>query len=174
MFASLTLKKWIAHRWKFYTKYYRLCYSVFAVISLVIILWCQFFVESFLLFKNPWLRFGIGLPLALLGSVLMAICCGHYLLHLLGLEVFVEKDAVPVLKTNGLHSYVRHPLYLGTFIFLTGLFCCFPLLSNLIAATIIIAYTLIGIRLEEKKLLLEFGKAYSAYQKKVPMLIPFV
>jgi protein-S-isoprenylcysteine O-methyltransferase Ste14 len=34
-------------------------------------------------------------------------------------------------------------------------------------------YIIIGTKLEEKKLVLEFGEAYIKYQKEVPMLIPF-
>jgi protein-S-isoprenylcysteine O-methyltransferase Ste14 len=33
-------------------------------------------------------------------------------------------------------------------------------------------YVMIGIRLEERKLLLIFGSAYEAYRSKTPMLIP--
>ena len=48
----------------------------------------------------------------------------------------------------------------------------FPLISNLIAAVIITLYVLLGLRLEEKKLYLEYGEAYKQYAKKVPGLIP--
>lgn len=77
-----------------------------------------------------------------------------------------------VLKLEGIHKYVRHPLYLGTLLFVWGLFLIFPLLNNLIAVIIITGYILIGIRLEEKKLLIEFGNSYADYISRVPMLIP--
>jgi len=48
----------------------------------------------------------------------------------------------------------------------------FPILSLLIVNIIITAYTLIGIRFEENKLVLEFGESYKEYQRKVPMIIP--
>ena len=34
-------------------------------------------------------------------------------------------------------------------------------------------YIIIGTKLEEKKLVLEFGETYIKYQTEVPMLIPF-
>ena len=69
----------------------------------------------------------------------------------------------PELKMNGIHKYVRHPLYSGTILFVAGLFFIFPTLSNLIAAGLLIGYILIGITFEEKKLKKEFGKAYIQY-----------
>jgi protein-S-isoprenylcysteine O-methyltransferase Ste14 len=54
-----------------------------------------------------------------------------------------------------------------------GLFLLFPAVSSLIAVFIIIAYTIIGMHLEERKLIDQFGDQYKQYQKKVPMIIPF-
>jgi protein-S-isoprenylcysteine O-methyltransferase Ste14 len=48
----------------------------------------------------------------------------------------------------------------------------FPLLSNLLACVMITFYTLIGIRLEEKKLLNEFGATSADYRRRTPMLVP--
>ena len=75
--------------------------------------------------------------------------------------------------TGGFHRYVRHPLYLGTFITIWAGFLLLPLISLLISNAIITIYTLIGIELEEKKLILEFGEDYREYQNRVPRLIPF-
>ncbi|MEO5783334.1 MAG: hypothetical protein ABIQ07_08695 [Ginsengibacter sp.] len=47
-----------------------------------------------------------------------------------------------------------------------------PSISNLIAVIVLTGYVLIGIRLEEQKLLLEYGEQYEQYSKKVPKLIP--
>lgn len=44
---------------------------------------------------------------------------------------------------------------------------------DIIVNTILIVYVLIGTKLEEKKLVLEFGDEYIKYQQDVPMLIPF-
>jgi protein-S-isoprenylcysteine O-methyltransferase Ste14 len=76
------------------------------------------------------------------------------------------------LKVNGIHRFVRHPLYSGTILFVWGLFFVFPFLNNLIAAALLTLYVLIGIIFEEKKLKNEFGKKYEEYISKVPMLIP--
>jgi protein-S-isoprenylcysteine O-methyltransferase Ste14 len=87
-------------------------------------------------------------------------------------SLFNEGKKNPLIFT-GLHKYVRHPLYLGTFIFIWGLFVLFPLLSLLIADIVITIYTLIGINFEEEKLISDFGKEYTRYQNMVPKIIPF-
>ncbi len=89
-----------------------------------------------------------------------------------GLQALQKQRAKNTLQKSGLHQYVRHPLYLGTLLFIWGLFLIFPLLNNLIACMVVTVYTLFGIRLEEKKLILEFGESYVEYAKKVPGLIP--
>ena len=74
------------------------------------------------------------------------------------------------LKVNGIHRFVRHPLYSGTILFVWGLFFVFPMLNNLIAVLLLTAYVLIGIDFEEKKLIREFGKQYENYMSKIPAL----
>jgi len=77
------------------------------------------------------------------------------------------------LKVEGIHRFVRHPLYSGTILFVWGLFFVFPMLNNLIAVVLLTLYVLIGIGFEEKKLLKEFGRSYREYMSHVPKLIPY-
>lgn len=102
----------------------------------------------------------------------MSISILKYFKLLSGIRSLYKSNSVKSLKINGIHKYVRHPLYLGTLLFIWGLFFIFPLLNNLIAAGAITIYVLIGIKFEEKKLLKEFGNVYAEYIKKVPGLIP--
>jgi protein-S-isoprenylcysteine O-methyltransferase Ste14 len=88
------------------------------------------------------------------------------------LQALQSLQAKNTLQQGGLHKYVRHPLYLGTLLFIWGLFLIFPLVNNLIAVISVTTYVLFGIKLEEKKLRLEFGESYKKYSKKVPQLIP--
>lgn len=78
----------------------------------------------------------------------------------------------PKFQTNFLYKIVRHPLMLGFII----AFWATPLMTvgHLLFAVITTAYILIAIKfLEEKDLRKVHGKDYEAYQKNVPMLIPF-
>ena len=97
-----------------------------------------------------------------------------YFSSLSGLRTFFidEVKTGNRLIITGIHRYVRHPLYTGTFLFIWGLFILMPLASLLISNFIITIYTLIGIRFEEEKLIKEFGLPYVEYQKRVPKLIP--
>lgn len=74
------------------------------------------------------------------------------------------------IKRSGLLGIVRHPMYFAVIIYLV---CRIQTWADLIMGFVLIAYTVIGTILEEKKLVLEFGEPYITYQKEVPMLIPF-
>ena len=95
-----------------------------------------------------------------------------YFKLLSGVRSLYEAEPSTELLRGGIHNYVRHPLYSGTLMFIWGLFFIFPMLSNLMAVIVITGYVLVGIRLEEKKLLIEFGNIYADYMTRVPMLIP--
>ena len=69
------------------------------------------------------------------------------------------------LVTSGLYKYVRHPIYLGTFIRVIAI----PIYSSSLAGFLIGLLSLLlfeyRIRLEERMLIEEFGKAYKQYQE---------
>ena len=172
LLAEITVKNYIQNFMGQKFKYYRPVYSVFAAITLVLLLWFQFSI------KSPWLlaitiyAYLPGIIAGLTGLTIMIICINKYFYEMSGLQAIQNSQAKNTLQQSGLHKYVRHPLYLGTLLFIWGLFLIFPLMSNLIAAIIITVYVLFGIRLEEKKLKLQFGESYIEYAKKVPKLIP--
>jgi methanethiol S-methyltransferase len=151
--------------------HYRLLYTLFAFASLGVVVWYQWQLKPVVLFSSKPLWYA-GIGLAAAGLLLMAVCIKKYFMSLSGLRSLFEERPSHELIISGVHRYVRHPLYLGTFAFLWGLFLALPHLSLLIANTIITAYTVYAIRLEEKKLVLEFGEAYRRYQSAVPPLLP--
>jgi protein-S-isoprenylcysteine O-methyltransferase Ste14 len=153
-------------------KYYRLFYTVLALVLLAGLLYFQIGMETIKLYQPSIPVFLIGMVLGLSGLSLMLVCIKKYFISLSGLLSLVKETVSHQLLITGIHRYIRHPLYLGTFTFLWGLFLTTPYLSLLIANSIITVYTLIGIRLEETKLINEFGENYKLYQKKVPKLIP--
>jgi methanethiol S-methyltransferase len=154
------------------SKFYRPVYSIFALLSLILILWYQFSIRSKQLFFLAMLRFIPGIVLALPGILIMIICIRKYFYELSGLQALQQQETRVTLQQQGLHKFVRHPLYLGTLLFIWGILFIFPFLNNLIGCIIITLYTLVGMGLEEKKLKMEFGDAYREYAKKVPKLIP--
>lgn len=147
---------------------YRLFYNLVAFITLILVIYYQISIKSKQLFSTGFATNLVSSVLIISGIIIMGICIKKYFKQMVGIM-----PAVPKLEITGIHKYVRHPLYLGTFLFLIGLFLAFPLLSNFIGVAIIIIYTLIGIKFEEKKLIRIFGSSYELYREKVPMIIPF-
>ena len=75
------------------------------------------------------------------------------------------------IKRNGLLGIMRHPMYFALIVYL---WCQIHKMSDFVVNIVLTIYILIGTKLEEKKLVLEFGETYIKYQKEVPMLIPFI
>ena len=77
------------------------------------------------------------------------------------------------LATEGLYGLVRHPQYTGLFIglFGEGVVHWPTLFSVGLFPVIVLAYVLLA-RSEERRMVGQFGEAYVAYQRRVPMFIP--
>jgi len=76
-------------------------------------------------------------------------------------------------QRNGILNYVRHPIYSGTVLLIFGYFLFSPTLLNIITVSCMILYILIGLRIEERKLIKVFGDKYIQYKEEVPELIPW-
>jgi protein-S-isoprenylcysteine O-methyltransferase Ste14 len=74
------------------------------------------------------------------------------------------------IKRNGLLGIMRHPMYFALILYL---WCQTFRMMDIIINMVLTIYVIIGTRLEERKLVLEFGDIYIKYQQEVPMLIPF-
>src|SRR5659263_353992 len=64
------------------------------------------------------------------------------------------------IRKKGLLGIIRHPLYFGVLIFI---WCQTFRVTDIVVNTVLTAYIIIGTRLEEKKLVLEFGDTYIKY-----------
>ncbi|OGQ35913.1 MAG: hypothetical protein A3F16_05495 [Deltaproteobacteria bacterium RIFCSPHIGHO2_12_FULL_43_9] len=76
--------------------------------------------------------------------------------------------------TRGLYKHIRHPGYLGMFLFLLGFVLFFSSSWGLIVYMIWGIGQLYRIRIEERVLENFFGNFYTEYQKRSKRLIPFV
>lgn len=155
-----------------YFRYYRLGYSIFATVTLLLLLYYQFSLQSILLFHSIVITYLSSFVLVIPGIAIMLVTIYKYFNLLSGVRSLYQEKQVTELKVDGIHRYMRHPLYTGTLLFLWGVFFIFPYINNLIAVLIITVYVLIGIKYEERKLLVEFGESYRKYQLTVPKLIP--
>lgn len=172
VFASLPVKRRFNMAFPKSSEYYRLLYTLFAFFTFGIVVWYQAQLASPLLFERELFTNAIGAVVAITGLIIMVICIKKYFLSLSGLKSLFQERPTHQLMINGIHRYVRHPLYLGTFLAIWGAFLFYPLFSLFIGNFFITAYTLIGISFEERKLIAEFGRDYETYQQTVPKLIP--
>ena len=78
-------------------------------------------------------------------------------------------EAAPF-KLTSLYKIVRHPLMVGFLI----AFWATPLmtLGHLLFATVMTAYILIGVAVEERDLVAQFGEAYLSYRRRTPRFVP--
>ena len=174
--ASIKVKQWIAKRSGGFFRYFRLYYTLFAFINFAGVLFYQIKLPSPDVFSPTVASYALGIFVGGAGLVLMAICIKKYFANLSGLKtLFVDEiKSGNSLVITGIHRYMRHPLYAGTFLFIWGLLIYIPYFSLLISNVIITAYTLIGINFEEEKLTREFGNSYEDYKKEVPKIIPSI
>jgi methanethiol S-methyltransferase len=170
--AATTVKKWVETKIKSQFRFYRIAYTIFSFLGLVGILIYQFSIQSSLLYQPSLLTQIIGALLMVAGAALMLMMIWKYFMQLSGVKWLGQQEVKSKLEVTGLHRYVRHPLYLGTFVFIWGWFIFYPSVSFLICAFIITFYTLVALKFEEQKLIEEFGNDYIQYRKKVPSLIP--
>lgn len=86
------------------------------------------------------------------------------------LRLFGKRPADAKFRTPLLYRYVRHPIYLGVLLAVWAT----PRMTegHLLFAIGLTAYILIGIELEERDLVAEFGDRYRRYREETAMLIP--
>jgi methanethiol S-methyltransferase len=170
--ASMGVKKKVQKNFPQNYRYYRLFYTLFAAVSLGAVIYYQVSIESFDLFIPSLFSTVAGVLIGVSGLGVMIICIKKYFISLSGLKSLYQESPSSQLMIAGIHRFIRHPLYLGTFMAIWGLWLLFPTLSLLIADIVITGYTLYAIKLEEEKLVAEFGDDYRTYQKTVPKLLP--
>ncbi|KAG6556939.1 hypothetical protein Mapa_001354 [Marchantia paleacea] len=125
-------------------------------------------------YKSQTYIANVGLGLVIIGEVIrkLAIMTARQnFTH----EIKVDYDENHQLVTHGIYRYMRHPSYLGFFIFAIGtqLLLCNPLAT---VGYMIVLWRFFHDRIEyEEYFLVEFfGPKYEEYQKKVPSGVPFV
>ena len=170
--ASVRVKKKMQQRLGENYKHYRLGYTVFAFVSLVAVIWYQISIPTVHFYKPLFLVVAAGYLVTITGFGIMLTCIRKYFMSLSGLRSLFQETIYTELIISGIHRHVRHPLYLGTFLFIWGLNILFPYLSLVVANAVITIYTLIAIKFEEDKLVAEFGEQYIQYKRSVPKLIP--
>ncbi len=157
--------------------FYRMAYNVFATLHLVGV----WLAGRYLFAGMPDFAFAGWAAAALTtiylcGGVVMLFGLTGYDSGRLGgtrqirnyFKGIVEPEDEP-LRCDGLHRFVRHPLYSAGFLILWG-----RVVDEVSLATAIwgSAYLVIGTFFEERWLLSHYGQSYADYRKRVPAFIP--
>src|SRR6478735_1847987 len=172
LFASEGFKKYMQGLMQKKYKYYRVLYSVFALISLAVILLYQLSITTVMLWKVPLAEMIFAGAGSILGLSIMTIFIKKFFFELSGANVFRSTKSSNDLFQSGLYKHVRHPLYAATLLFIWSIFFLYPSMDDLISCFCITVYTLVGIHFEEKKLIKAYGTSYIQYRLITPMIIP--
>jgi protein-S-isoprenylcysteine O-methyltransferase Ste14 len=174
LLASHAVKRLVAARCPGCMGGYRLFYNVLAVGLLPVPLWLTFSLPGQPLWQwvGGWAWLGNGLALlAMLGfAYSLRFYDGSGFLGLRQLRedhrALTEPEGLCI---SPLHRWVRHPWYTLGLVILWTRDMDAPLLLTSVLVT---AYFVIGSRLEERKLLAQYGEAYARYRALVPGLLP--
>ena len=170
LLAADSFKKVLVH---LMGKYYRLFYNIFAILFFsYAYIKTMSLPQTLFVFYPAWANY---LNLAIKASALgLFIYSSKYynMAEFLGIEqILTHKETAhhDKLATSPLHKIVRHPWYLFALLFI------WPGTDNDVSLGLNILFTtyfVIGSKLEEKKLIKQFGDEYINYQKEVSGIIP--
>ena len=163
---------------KFY-KFYRIIFNSVALITLVpLILYSQHFKGNILFQWKGYLSF-VQIILFAVSMILFIAGASKYdILEFSGIRQIITGRSYSALSekgeiaTSGILGVTRHPWYLGAVIFIWVAYKEMYV-STLIVNTLLTLYLIVGTLLEERKIILEFGKDYRNYMARVSMLFPF-
>lgn len=139
---------------------------IFLVIFLIV-----WILDSFIFYYSTFLSNYV--PLYVRIAVSLIIWTTAWYLAKSGLRIiFGEKRDQPIVVRKGVFDKVRHPIYLGSLLFLFGFFVLTLSIFSLILWLGIFMFYHIISRYEEKILVSRFGAEYKKYMSEVPMWIP--
>lgn len=168
LLAAGSVKQYFRDKLPSVDKYYRFVYSVFATTGLLGILFFSGLIPKNYLFSSTGIIRYLSLVLATFSVIIFKqVFRGYKFSYFIGLKQGEEEFV-----TTGILKYVRHPLYSATILLVMGYFLFDPTLSTLTSAVCIFVYLPIGIYLEEKKLIEQYGNRYLQYKKEVPAIVP--
>jgi protein-S-isoprenylcysteine O-methyltransferase Ste14 len=140
----------------------------------VLLIFISFYVDFLLglpeFIKKP-LSIALALPFLTGGSLLWLWCAGKFF-KTKGTPVPVNPP--PRLVTDGPYAYSRNPMMTGLFLVMigTGIFAGSVTLTFIMTPLFVLMSVLEFKYIEEPELAKRFGKAYTEYREKTPVIIP--
>ncbi|MFT5697750.1 MAG: protein-S-isoprenylcysteine O-methyltransferase Ste14 [Desulforhopalus sp.] len=159
-------------------RYYRLVYNVLSIITLLPLLVFTWIDSGEIVFS--WSGWAVVVRIILFVGAMSCFiggAKGYNLQHFLGLQQIREgKDSLLLgdehsFSEVGIFGLVRHPWYVGSFLFVWSVFAVYYE-KNFAVAVILSIYLVVGTFLEERKIIAEHGELYRRYRARVSMFIP--
>ncbi|MGA2668400.1 MAG: isoprenylcysteine carboxylmethyltransferase family protein [Ignavibacteria bacterium] len=118
------------------------------------------------------------IPVINIISIILIVACGVIMITAFtNFNQLITANPVPrdsaKLRTGGIYSVVRHPMYLGALLGLIGFSLYYTAYYTTLLNILISFFFVIKINFEEKQLLKKYPE-YSSYQTKTKKLIPFL
>lgn len=175
LLATVAGREWLV---RLCGAYHRVVYNLIAVVhfAALLILGRWLFAERAAFVRPVWLY--VFMTLMVIGGIVILTLAlrGYDLGRFTGLtQVRAGRAGATLaedepLKLDGLHRYVRHPLYTGGFLVLWGLAHDPMAVATAVWASL---YLLIGTWFEERRLLRVYGEVYAQYRLRVPAFMPW-
>ena len=157
-------------------RYYRILYNLFAVVTLIPVLYYTFSVKGAPVVT--WTGLWRIVPILLGAAALLLFVAGgkrYDLLQFSGIRQIKQKRTCNVLTDDcsldagGVLSVIRHPWYSAGMLVVWAR----PLdVTAIVTNLVICGYFVVGAILEERKLKVQFGDQYADYQGRVSMFFP--
>lgn len=171
--AALQVKSFFEKHFPVLFNYYRIAYNLLSFLGLILLGYFTLQVTDYFILPMLLLKL-TGAVLLIISLILFYIAFNAFdMREFLGI-ISKQNKKESNLITGGIYQYVRHPLYTATIIICIALLCLHPTFGVLIFCLAAFVYLEIGTRLEEKKLIDEFGTDYTEYRKKVKKYFPYL
>lgn len=172
LLAATSVKAFFANKFALTSPcVYRFGYNVIGLTGILLLFYFQIIMPSNILFKPGIIAICISVCLMLTGLIIMIVAIRNYDWKSF---IGISEEKIYALVIAGMNQYVRHPLYSGTMLLVSGFFVWQPYFKNLLLMILMWIYLAIGIFYEEQKLVNLYGDVYKNYQKKVKKMIPFI
>ncbi len=161
------------------TRYYRLFYNTFSLITIIPLIVATRFAEGQIILN--WEGYATPVRILFLAAAFSLFTGGakkYDLSYFLGIKQLKTGEQHLLLNDTeefsetGVFGITRHPWYFGSLLFLWSILPAYPLPAFLVVCILSI-YLVIGAWLEERKIIGQYGESYRQYQQRVSMLFPW-
>ncbi len=179
LLISRTVSAYLQEGMGKYRYYYRLLYNLVALLSLFPLLMMTEAMRSQPVFS--WQGGWVILRLVMFGLAVWLFFDGarnYDMQCMLGFRQITSRKQTVLLTEDeqfsrkGALGMTRHPWYLGGILIVWSRYPVYHD-STVLAVIILSLYFFVGIWLEERKLLAEYGEKYRSYQREVSVLLPW-